>query len=444
MVGFRLLNTGRWNKPPVLTSARSLLIEALGRHVTSKPLGEMAAFVNGTSYRNDLLAEGGTPIIRISNITDPRSTFLGTRESFEGRYRVESGDLLVSWSASFKSIIWPGPSGVLNQHIFRVRERDGNDKNFIRHAIEAVFDAMQEKVVGIGMMHLRRQDFLGHEVPCPKYEIQRAVSSYLDWIESGSNYKEPSLPDFLDEQRRLVSRIQELYAKVEQARGVRRQTEEETEALFGGGLDAVVKPLSQNYETHTLISMVEEDRGISYGVVLTGVHDDNGVPTLRAGDLQKFRVNLTNVKKIDPTTEAKYRRTHLRGNELLLRIRGGLGELAVCPPEMVGGNVSREIAVIPFTDRVLPKFGMYVLAAPTSQVRMRSHLRGTSYVGINLKDVRTLPMPVPPVPEQQKIVADLDLLRAKVDTLKKLQSETAAELDALIPSILSKAFSGEL
>jgi type I restriction enzyme, S subunit len=248
----------------------------------------------------------------------------------------------------------------------------------------------------------------------------------------------------LDEQHRIVTWLEALAAKVGEALEERRQTEEQVEALFGAALDRTVGQLRQKYENQILMHLVEQERGISYGVVLTGAPNDKGVPTLRAGDLQKFRVILSNVKRIDPDIEAKYRRTRLQGNELLLRIRGGLGELAVCPPEMVGGNVSREIAVIPFTDSVLAKFGMYVLAAPESQSRMRAQLRGTSYVGINLRDVRTLPIPLAPIADQQKIVAYLDDIRAKVDSLKKLESETAAELDALLPSVLSKAFSGDL
>ncbi len=42
------------------------------------------------------------------------------------------------------------------------------------------------------------------------------------------------------------------------------------------------------------------------------------------------------------------------------------------------------------------------------------------------------------------IVAYLDSLQAKVDALKALQAETAAELDALLPAVLDKAFKGEL
>ena len=51
---------------------------------------------------------------------------------------------------------------------------------------------------------------------------------------------------------------------------------------------------------------------------------------------------------------------------------------------------------------------------------------------------------VPPISEQRRIVAELDSLQAEVEALKRLQAEATAELDALMPSILSKAFAGEL
>jgi type I restriction enzyme S subunit len=38
----------------------------------------------------------------------------------------------------------------------------------------------------------------------------------------------------------------------------------------------------------------------------------------------------------------------------------------------------------------------------------------------------------------------LDALQAEVDSVKRLQAETAADLDALLPSILDRAFKGEL
>jgi len=55
-----------------------------------------------------------------------------------------------------------------------------------------------------------------------------------------------------------------------------------------------------------------------------------------------------------------------------------------------------------------------------------------------------VPVPVPPLREQRRIVAYLESLQERTDILKALQADTSAELDALMPSILDKAFRGEL
>ena len=49
---------------------------------------------------------------------------------------------------------------------------------------------------------------------------------------------------------------------------------------------------------------------------------------------------------------------------------------------------------------------------------------------------------IPPLPEQRRIVSELDALQAEVDTLEPLQAETTAESDALLPAILDRAFKG--
>ncbi|MGA7873935.1 MAG: hypothetical protein WCA22_23850 [Candidatus Binatus sp.] len=58
---------------------------------------------------------------------------------------------------------------------------------------------MQENVVGIGMMHLRRADFLGHPIPAPPLKTQMGVADYLDSLESGEQGKRPALPEVLAE-----------------------------------------------------------------------------------------------------------------------------------------------------------------------------------------------------------------------------------------------------
>ena len=245
-------------------------------------------------------------------------------------------------------------------------------------------------------------------------------------------------------QRSITKKIDRLADRINGASTVRAKAQPQPDCLFFSRMDQVMRQASNEFPTATLLALVDPDRGISYGVVQTGTLYPGGVPTLRAGNLQQFHIVQSNIKTVDPAIEAKYGRTRLRGGELLLRIRGGLGEVAVCPPRLVGGNVSREIAVMPFLETINPRYAMFAVAAPSSQDFLKKHIRGTSYLGINLRDVRRLEIPVPPLKEQHRIVEYLSAIQSKVHQVKELHAKTAIELDALLPSILDKAFKGEL
>jgi hypothetical protein len=65
-------------------------------------------------------------------------------------------------------------------------------------------------------------------------------------------------------------------------------------------------------------------------------------------------------------------------------------------------------------------------------------------IGISGGNAKPFQVPMPPIPDQHRIVTALAAMQLQVDALKTLQTETAAEIDALLPSILDKAFKGEM
>ena len=73
-----------------------------------------------------------------------------------------------------------------------------------------------------------------------------------------------------------------------------------------------------------------------------------------------------------------------------------------------------------------------------------SSTTGSAQPTIPLRAIRRLPIPLPPLADQRRTIFELDHLQEEIDKLKCLQDETATELDALLPSILSKAFQGQL
>lgn len=441
----RLLNNGSWSKPPVLAAARKILIDGLAGSCQMMRLGDLATFVNGSSYDRGLLADGGTPIIRISNMTDPRSGYLTTSQAFDTKYVVQPGDLLVSWSASFKSIIWPGPSGVLNQHIFKVMEKPGNHRGFIRHAIEAVFDDMQSKVVGIGMMHLRRRDFLGYQVPAPDYRTQEDVSRFLDWLETPGNRAEPPLPSLLVKQRRIVARIEELTARIEEARGLRRQAVEEANALLTSGMTQTLgDTLVDGYLGEVLAAKPRNGWSVRCD------NTEDGLPVLSLGAVTGFHYKATEYKRTsEPTVaDAHY---WLRPGDLLItrsntpELVGHAAIYSGSPDPCIYPDLMMRLVIE--ENRADKRFVHYWLMSAPVRDYIRQNAKGTSPSMKKISQGIVMGIPFPSnlrIQEQQRIVAYLDDLQAKVDSLKQLQAQTAAELDALLPSVLDRAVKSKL
>lgn len=98
-------------------------------------------------------------------------------------------------------------------------------------------------------------------------------------------------------------------------------------------------------------------------------------------------------------------------------------------------------------DRVHPNFLLYLLQSRESREHIEKHAKGTSPTMKKISQATVEAIPFPSdlsLSEQLRVVTQLDAHQPKVDTLRALQSETAAELDAFLPSVLAKAFADEL
>ena len=87
-----------------------------------------------------------------------------------------------------------------------------------------------------------------------------------------------------------------------------------------------------------------------------------------------------------------------------MSVGGTLSGVAVVPPQMRGWNISREVAMVPVLSSSDPKFVAFWIASIDSQNWLTGVTKGVAYTGINLEDLRLLPIAVPPLPEQQEIV----------------------------------------
>jgi type I restriction enzyme S subunit len=95
--------------------------------------------------------------------------------------------------------------------------------------------------------------------------------------------------------------------------------------------------------------------------------------------------------------------------------------------------------------KMLPDFLVYALGSRGVRLQIEQLCKTTAgNIGISGGNAKSFQIPVPPLQDQHRIVEELDAMQLKVDALKKLQTGTATELGALLPSILDCAFKGEM
>ena len=175
-------------------------------------------------------------------------------------------------------------------------------------------------------------------------------------------------------------------------------------------------------------------QSISYGVVQPGTALSEGIPIIRVNNFKDGRIELSDLMKISPEIESKYSRTRLAGGEVLITLVGSVGQVAVVPKTVAGFNVARAVAVIHPEEDISPNWIAICLRSPLSQHLLVSRANTTVQTTINLKDLRALPLPLPPVWERSQIESFISALDDRIALLRETNTTLEAIAQALFQS----------
>jgi len=146
------------------------------------PLGEVAEFINGAAFKPEDWHENGRKIIRIQNLNDSSKPYNLTTRNIDKKYEVNTGDILVSWSASLGVFEWlERETALLNQHIFKViPDKSKVNKNYLKYSLDKALNDMECHLHGATMKHVNRKEFLETKIYLPPLEEQRRIAAILD------------------------------------------------------------------------------------------------------------------------------------------------------------------------------------------------------------------------------------------------------------------------
>ena len=258
---------------------------------------------------------------------------------------------------------------------------------------------LQSKTTGLHNLNIK--GYLRLNIPLPPLSTQLAIVSELDKINKLIRLKKEQLKDF-------DNLAQSLFYE-----------------MFGDPVEN-----EKGWEVKKLNEIVSDNCSISYGIVQPGDGVENGVPVVRPVDMTKTFVSRKGLKNTTKEISDSYKRTILKGNEILMCVRGTTGLISMATPELQGCNVTRGIAPIECGPTCGGGFVFYQILNPAIQHHIAEYTRGIALKQINMKDVRDIPLCLPPLSLQRLFAQRIEQIeREKSEVQKSIQ-----DLETLLAS----------
>ena len=379
-------------------------------------------------YTSSALSEPvGSKFLRITDITSGAIDWDSVphckidSETFK-KYQLKSGDLLFARSGSIGATILIREipcKAVFASYLIRVRLRSEAFPEFVSLNLKAPFCQKQFIPLGAAQKNINAKAIQQILIPLPP----------------------------LSEQRRIVARIEELMSRIREARRLREEARQDAERLWQSALAEVFpRPGAELPPGWRWVRLGEIAKIFSGSPAPQGweYFNKGTFPFVRVQDLGRHGITTDLKETADKVNGRAVREFRLvkaskgailfpkSGAAILTNSRAILGTDAYIVSHLAGINHNLDFAESLWIFHWL------------CTVDMSEYVDNPAYPSLRLSKVREIPLPLPPLDEQRRIVAYLEAVQHKVKALKEAQAATDAELKSLEQAILDKAFRGEL
>lgn len=323
---------------------------------------------------------------------------------------VEPGDLVLN-----KMKTWQGSLGVsayrgiVSPAYFVYKPQTNHNSRFMHYALRSdhyiKFYASISKGVRPNQWDLQPEQLDVMSVKLPDFPTQQRIADYLD-RETG-------------EIDAMIATMDELSGQLEERK------------------DASMAAETSHGPLIPLQHLVVAGAPLTYGIVQAGEPVSSGVPYIGPSDIVADQV--VPVEALRNTTAeiaANYRRSTLRGGDLVVSIGPAYGKTTLIPDSHAGANLTQDTARIRCDLTIaVPRYVQWALRSRVTQEYWNSTIMGATFRRLNLNGVATTRVHLPSVEDQQRIADHLDEVTGKIDAmlakvteLKSLLTERRAAL----------------
>lgn len=305
------------------------------------------------------------------------------------------------------------------------------DANYLMYCFQSKYfrEFMLSNVSGVGGSLMRAQ---------PKY-VQ--------------TYPIPLPP--LSEQQRIVERIEELFAKLDEAKE-RLQEVAESFAVRKAAIlhKAFTGKLTKQWRRENGVSdeSWEEKKGEDFFEYVTSgsrgwakYYSDKGSIFVRMGNLNHGTIELdfSDIQYVELPDQVEGQRSKLQKNDILISITADVGMIGLVREDM-DAYINQHVALARPKNDLYAEFLAWYFVSDVGLQQMQNKQRGATKIGLGLQDIRSIILKIPTLSEQDEIVRLIDDLLARERTAQQAAEQALASIDLMKKSILARAFRGEL
>ncbi|MDW7727721.1 MAG: restriction endonuclease subunit S [Candidatus Methanoperedens sp.] len=367
--------------------------------------------VNITNNKNIELM----PYVGIGNL---RGVPISQYSSDKNGLVCEKNDILLVWDGANFGTVGTGLSGFVGSTIVRLRLVDSSvNTDYAYRFLKSKFKYFNSTTTGATIPHLDKKKVHGLKIPIPPLPVQKKIAGILEKAEKLKTWRAEA--DKLTDEF-LKSTFLE---------------------MFG---DPVTNPMGWEIKKLEAICSEIYRYPTFYGFEYTKI----GVPVVRINNIfsnGSLDPDVSNYVFIEPKLNENFPRTILEFNDIVMAVRGD-GSTAkriglVDTINLLGANISPNLIRFKANTVIMNPFYLFILMTSDSgQKLLEKYVTRTAKKTITAKDIKTIPIPLPPLPLQQKFAA----IVRQVEQMRQYQQESKAHIDDLFNALMQKAFKGEL
>ena len=363
----------------------------------------------GSSLHQSDYVSNGIPIINPQNILNGRivpdvdKTVGPETRNRLSEFTVRENDIVIARRGEMGrcAIVTAEMSGWLcGTGSFVIRVNSSALAPFVALAISSpkAVAFLEENAIGVTLKNLNQQVLSDLEIPLPP----------------------------LEEQRRIVAEIEGYQQVIDGARQILAAHQPTAFAE----LEATVAALGSVCTIHNGFAFKSEEY----------VEEPDGLRIIRISNVQSGQIVDDRPKFYAKTRAREFERYAINEDDLLMSLTGNVGRVGIMLKAMLPALLNQRVAkLVPDTERIDPRFLFHVLNDNGFSAAASANATGAAQQNLSTRWLESYEIPLPPLPEQRRIVAELDAEAAEVAAVRALIPRTEAKIQRVLARVWGTA-----